>query len=131
MVTYKNTTLTSQPSCSKLDQHFPFRPCEAEEVDQRLVRHTLNLIQNVYKNVLVLKIDTDVLVLLISCIGRIELGVDIHAYLINSELYYGIRAIIQELESNICRALPFFYALSGCNTVSSFYGKGKCKACDV
>ena len=46
-------------------------------------------------------------------------------------MYYGIRAIIQELESNICRALPFFYTLSGCDTVSSFYGKGKCKSYEV
>ena len=71
-----------------------------------------------------------------------------------------MRAIIQELESNICPflllftliypylplftliftlfypylplyTLPFFYALSGCDTVSGFYGKGKCKAYDV
>ena len=48
-----------------------------------------------------------------------------------SEIYYGIKAIIQELECNICRALPFFYALSGCGIVSSFYGKGKCRAYDV
>ena len=132
VVTYKNTALTSQPSCPELDQHFPVRPCEAEEADQRLERHTLNLIHNGYKNILVRTIDTDVLVLLISHIGRVELGdVDIHAYLIDSEIYYGIRATIQELESTICRALPFFYALSGCETVLSFYGKGKCKAYDV
>ena len=86
------------------------------------------MIHNGYKNILLRTIDTDVLVLLISHIGRVELGdVDIHAYLINSEIYHGIRAIIQELESNICPALPFFYALSGCDTASSFYGKGKCK----
>ena len=132
MVTYKNTALTSQPSCPELDQHFPVGPCEAEEADQQLVRHTLTLIHNGYKNILVHTIDTEVLALLISDIGRVKLGdVDIHAYLINSEIYYCIRAILQELESNVCRALPFFYALSGCDTVSSFHGKGKCKAYDV
>ena len=84
MVTYKNTAITSQTSCRELDQHFPVRPCEAEEADQRLVRHTLNLIHNGYKTILVRTIDIDVLVLLISRIGRVELGdVDIHAYLIN------------------------------------------------
>ena len=62
----------------------------------------MSLIHNGYKNILVLTVDTDALVLLISHIGQVELGdVDIHAYLINSEIYYGIRAIIQELESNI------------------------------
>ena len=37
VVTYKNTALTSQPSCPELDQHFLVRPCEAEEANHRLV----------------------------------------------------------------------------------------------
>ena len=37
VVTYKSTTLMSQLSCPELDQHFPVRPCEAEEADLRLV----------------------------------------------------------------------------------------------
>ena len=132
VVTYKNTSLTSEPSCLELDQHLPVRPCEAEEADQRLVRHTLNLVLNGYESILVRTIDTDVLVLLISHIGQIELGdVNIYAYLINSDKYYDIRGIIHKLEAGICRALPFFYAFSGCDTVSSFYGKGKCKAYDA
>ena len=35
--TYKNTALTSQPSCPEFDQHFLVRPCKGEEADQRLV----------------------------------------------------------------------------------------------
>ena len=31
---------------------------------------------------------------------------------------------------DICKALPFFYAFSGCDTVSSFHGKGKCTMFD-
>ena len=31
------------------------------------------------------------------------------------------------LGSNCCRALPFHYAFSGCDTTSSFYKIGKCK----
>ena len=126
--------LTSQPFCPELDQHFPVRPCEAEEANHRLVWHTLNLIHNGCKNILVCTIDTNVLVLLIWHIGWVELGnVHIHAYLVNSEIYYGIRTIIQELyiKLDICCALLFFYALSGCNTVSSFFGQGKCKVYDV
>ena len=38
---------------------------------------------------------------------------------------------MQELGPDICPALPFFYAFTGCDTVSSFYGKGKCKAYDA
>ena len=45
--------------------------------------------------------------------------------------YYNIKQIINELGSDIFLALPFFYAFTGCDTVSSFYGKDKCKASDV
>ena len=115
VATYKNTSLVSQTSCSELDQHVPVRPCAAEEADQRLVRHTLNLIHNGYKNILVRTIDTDVLTLLISHISQLELGddVNVHAYLINSDKYYDIKTIIRALGPDICRALLFFYALSG------------------
>ena len=34
--------------------------------------------------------------------------------------------VIKELGTDICKALPFFYAFTGCDTVSSFNGKGKC-----
>ena len=96
VATYKNTSLVSHSSCEELDQHVPVRPCAAEEADQRLVRHTLNLIHNDYKNILVRTIDTDVLILLISYIAQLEVGgdVNIHAYLINSNKYYDIKTII-------------------------------------
>ena len=45
--------------------------------------------------------------------------------------YYNIKQIIQELGSDIFVALPFFYPFTGCDIVSSFYGKGQCKAYDV
>ena len=61
VATHKNTSLASRTSCLELDQHVPVRPCTAEDADQRLVRHTLNMIQNGYKNILVHTIDTDVL----------------------------------------------------------------------
>ena len=78
-------------------------------------------------------IDTDVLILLVSYISKLKLdeNVTINVYLINSDKYYNIKTIICTLGPDICRALPFFYAFSGCDTVSSFYGKGKCKIFDV
>ena len=86
VVTYKNTALTSEPSCPELDQHFPVCPCKAEKEDQQPVRYKWNLIHNGYKNILVRTIDTDVLVLLISHIGWVELGdVDLHAYIVRDQ----------------------------------------------
>ena len=100
--------------------------CEVEEADQRLVRHTLNLINNSYKNTLIRLVDTDVLVLLISYIGQVELNdIEIRAYLINSDRYYNIKQIIRELGSDIFLASPLFYAFTGCDIISSCYGNGK------
>ena len=65
IVTYISTSLNSSSSCSEFDTQVSVRPCEFDEADQCLVRHTLNLINNFYKNILVRTIDTDVLVLLI------------------------------------------------------------------
>ena len=130
--TYRNTSLSSPSSCSELDTQVSVRPCEVEEADQSLVRHTLNLIKNGYKNILVRTIDTDVLVLLISYIKKVELNdKEIHAYLINSDRHYNIEQIIRELGSDIFLALLFFYTFTGCDSNSSFYGKGKCKAYDI
>ena len=96
------------------------------------MRHTLNLINNGYKNILVCMIDTDVLVLLTSYIGKVELNdKEIHAYLINLDRHYNIKQIIWELGSDIFLVLPFFYTFTGCDTDSSFYGKCKCKAYHV
>ena len=79
-------------SYSVLDPQVSVRPCEAEEADQRLVRRTLNLINNSYKNILIHLINTDVLVLLISYIGQVQLNdIEIHVCLINSDRYYNIR----------------------------------------
>ena len=132
VVTYENTSFTSKPACTELDQYIPVRPCGAEEADQKLVRHALNLLRNGYKSILIRTIDTDVLNLLISYFSQFELDdVNVYAYMINSNKYFNIKAIIQKLGPVICRALPLFYALSGCDIVSSLYGKGKCKMFDI
>ena len=74
------------------------RPYEAEKPDQQLVRHTLNLNNNGYKNIFVRTNDTDVLVLLISYVRQVELtDIEIRANLINSDRYCNIKQIIQEL----------------------------------
>ena len=110
--------------------------CQSEEADQRLIRHVLHCLDNYisYKRIVVHTIDTDVLILLVSYLSQlpeIPSDLDIYAYLINSKKYYNITEIIGFLGKDVCLALPFFYAFTGCDTVSSFYGKGKCKAWDA
>ena len=84
IATYKNKSqqITSSPS-SELEAQVSVRPCEAEEADKHLVRHTLNLLNNGFTNIFVRTIDADVLILLISYIRQVELNdIEIRAYLI-------------------------------------------------
>ena len=46
------------------------------------------------------------------------------------EYYYVINAIF-DLGKEASNALPFFYAFIGCDTASSFFSKGKCRAQDA
>ena len=109
-------------NCVELDENAPVRPCTAEEADQRLVRHALNMIKSGYKNVLVRTIDTDVLVLLLAHIPQVD-DVNIHAYLVNSDKFYDVQKFIRTLGPITCKALPFFYAFSGCDV--EFLREGK------
>ena len=46
-------------------------------------------------------------------------------------IWYNILSLIEHLTIDICKALPYFYAFTGCDTVSSFNGKGKCTFFDT
>ena len=42
-----------------------------------------------------------------------------------------ILSLIEHLTIDVCKALPYFYAFTGCDTVSSFNGEGKCTFFDT
>ena len=44
--------------------------------------------------------------------------------------FYLINDIGLDLGEEVCQALPFFHAYTGCDTVSSFFNHGKCKVWD-
>ena len=79
VATYENTTFISKHTCTELDQHIPVRPCDAEEADQKIVMHALNLLRNSYKNILIQNVDTDVLNLLFSYFSQFKLD-DVNVY---------------------------------------------------
>ena len=86
------------------------------------------------KRIVIRTIDSDVLVLLISYVGHLQNldpEVEIFAYLTNGKKYYSNVEISTSLGREVCFALAFFYCFTGCDTVSSFTGKGKCKAWDT
>ena len=45
--------------------------------------------------------------------------------------FYNFKLIFVQLGADVCEALPFFHAFTGCENVSSFYNHGKCKFFDT
>ena len=58
--------------------------------------------------------------------------VNIYAHMVNSACeYYDVISAIFDLGEELCNTLPFFYTFTGCDTVSSFFSKGKYRARDT
>ena len=131
-VTYEDKTMSAPPmiDSSMVDS-------TAEEADQKLVRHTLHCIREMYTEIEVQSIDTDVLILLLAYVAM-ELEASDHntfnvffKMVTSSPTWYDIVQVINQIGLDICKALPFFYCLTGCDTNSSFNGKGKCSFFDT
>ena len=101
--------------------------CTSEEADARLVRHAINCVETGYDPVVVRTVDTDVLVLMISYypfMSDINNGTRVLTLMGNnwsSIKVYDINALASEIGYSVCKGLPFFYAFTGCDTVSSMY----------
>ena len=132
---HQSTKYMDSPDIS-IDSHdISITHCQSEEADQRLIRHTLHCISAQYKKIVVRTVDTDVLILLMSYVSQFYdlcTDVNIYAHMVNSACeYYDVISAIFDLGKKTCNALPFFYAFTECDTVSSFFSKGKCKVWDA
>ena len=136
IATYRDTVLCSSPIDLSDGHRFPINNCESEEADQRVIRHTLHCMSEQYRRIVVRTIDTDVLILLMSYVAKYHEicgeGITVYAHMVNSSCeFYNITSAVESLGKETCSALPLFYALTGCDIVSSFFSKGKCKAWDT
>ena len=105
-----------------------------EEADTKLILHAVYAADIGAKNVVVSSPDTDVLVLLLG--HRASIGAD-NIYLLTGNVsnhtkqYIPIHGIFDALTRNQHNILMQVYCISGCDTVSGFYGHGKAKAFNV
>ena len=100
--------------------------CSQEEADTRILLHCLHAAYCGYTKVAIRTIDTDVVVLAISCFSKLCLDeLWIHFGVGKNVRLIAAHEIACALGPAKSAALPVVYCLTGCDTVSSFSGKGK------
>ena len=108
-------------------------PNSAEEADQKLVRHALQCVRSGVRNIVVRTVDTDVILLLVAYRhSEANTASNVFAWMAAGKetSYYNINTISSILGPEQCKALPFFHAMTGCDTTSYFFNQGKCKFWD-
>ncbi len=100
-------------------------PCSHEEADTRILLHVQDAVRRGYSKVLIPTVDTDVIVLAMTAAGLdieelwVAYGREKNHVLGSSRNGCGTGTL------NKCQGYPFFTALTGCDTVSSYGGRGK------
>ena len=103
--------------------------CKVEEADPRIIRHAINSAQNGFKEIQIRTIDSDVVVL---CFGYVSIlkNFDVNKFYVAygpKEIYFDVFENLDVLGRELWEMLPFFNALTKCDTTSSFYQIGKSK----
>ena len=94
----------------------------AEEADQKIIQHALHCIKVGYSFIEIQSIDTDVLILLLAYIAM-ELVSNNDSFNLYLKLvtpnptWYNILSLIEHLTIDVCKALPYFYAFTECDSV--------------
>ena len=104
--------------------------CSHEEADTRIIVDVLDTARNGCKKIIVRTVDTDVLVILIGQFHHIKerhsiIELSIAFGVGKDYTMYSINEICRKFERDACKVLPVFHAFTGCDTTSSFHGKGK------
>ena len=112
-------TVTASPAVNLVSDH--------EEADTRIILHCLYASHHsTASSAIVLHSpDTDVFVLLLHYSHRIPQPQLFCTGSSNKRRIVPVHKCASELDSDICAALPSFYAFTGCDTTSAFVRKGK------
>ena len=107
-------------------------PCNHEEADTRLFVHVNDAVSNGHRKVMIIANDADVVVIALSIFHSIdvdELWIEYGTG--TSRRWLPIHTYAMSLGEELCRALLFWFVFTGCDTVSSFCGRGKKTAWDI
>ena len=101
-------------------------PCSHEESDTRLFLHMADAVKKGHKRLLLRTVDTDVVVIAIATLSKIEPDELWVAFGTGGNFrVIAIHEVAAALGPRKSSTLPMFHALTGCDTVSSFAGIGK------
>ena len=121
------TTFGESALCSPIQTDMQaLIPCTHEEADTRMFIHVADAIHSGYKRIILRSCDSDVLVIAIACVQDLCLDELWIAFGSGKTFrYIPAHSIARTIGPEKSRALLAFHALTGCDIVSSFYGKGK------
>ena len=119
----------------KSNQQIPVEtlsPCNHEEADTRMFVHLKQISQHGHSKVAIKTVDTDVVVIAVAVFHHLELEVLwIEFGTGKNRRWLTIHNYENELDEDICTSLLFWFCFTGCDTVSSFAGRGKKIACNA
>jgi hypothetical protein len=102
--------------------------CSHVEADTRVAYH-LSILANAVpgQNIVIRATDADIIVILLYHASRVNANVwmDVGHSSDNTRRYIHITALANHLGPCLCKALPGYHALTGCDYTSSFFRKGK------
>jgi hypothetical protein len=99
-----------------------------EEADTRMFLHAVHIARYAYQAIIILSMDTDVRLLCLAFCSHVSTPLFQKCGTDNRTRYIDICKMAQALGDDVCKALPSLHAFTGCDSISSFAGKGKLSA---
>ena len=126
--TFDDNVLCSMP----LTDLSGLMPCRHEEADSRIFVHLADAVSKGYKKVSIRTVDTDVVAIAVAAVSEISVDELWIAFGTGHKFrYIAVHEIAQTLGPQKSAVLPVFHSITGCDTVSSFNGRGKKTAWEV
>lgn len=116
---------------SERNDQVPELSSSQEEADTRLLLHASHAAKEGYEAVVVNSEDTDVFILLLGFSNSINTKLYMRCGTRTRIRLIDIAKVVQSTGREVCEALIGLHAFTGCDTVSSFAGKGKIGALKI